>query len=220
MGEHAGAALEELGRALPKQALHAPSKAARPGYGARVQHAEDGAAPRKLTKDEAKRAQKVAGKFLLLARAIGNAMLHALSEIACDASDGAEKALEAAAYLLSYIACSPRPKARLHASGMALQAGSGAALQARPEARSRAGGYHYLGSKNNGMFNAPILVVSKVIKPAMGSAAEAEVAAIHLSAKEAASARQCLEEMGHPQPATRMRAGNAAAQGFANGTIK
>ena len=34
------------------------------------------------------------------------------------------------------------------------------------------------------------------------------------------SARQCLEEMGHPQPATRMRTGNAAAQGFANGTIK
>ena len=70
------------------------------------------------------------------------------------------------------------------------------------------------------MFNAPILVVSKVIKPAMGSAAEAEVAAIHLNAKEAVSARQCLEEMGHPQPATRMRAGNVAAQGFASGTIK
>ena len=60
----------------------------------------------------------------------------------------------------------------------------------------------------------------KVIKPAMDSAAEAEVAAIHLNAKEAVSIRQCLEEMGHPQPATRMRTDNAAAQGFVNGTIK
>ena len=58
----------------------------------------------------------------------------------------------------------------------------------------RAGGYHYLGSKNNDMFNAPILVVSKVIKDVMDSAAEA----IHLNAKEAVSIRQCLEEIGAP----------------------
>ena len=62
--------------------------------------------------------------------------------------------------------------------------------------------------------------MSKVIKGAMDSAAEAEVAAIHLNAKDAAPIRQCLGEMGHPQPATRMCADNAAAQGFANGTIK
>ena len=55
------------------------------------------------------------------------------------------------------------------------------------------------------------MLAPKATKPAMGSAAEAEVAA---------SARQCLEEMGHPQPATRVRAGSAAAQGFANGATK
>ena len=41
-----------------------------------------------------------------------------------------------------------------------------------------------------------------------------------MSAKEAASARQCLGEMGHPQPAARARAGSKAAQGFANGATK
>ena len=70
------------------------------------------------------------------------------------------------------------------------------------------------------MFNAPILVVSKVLKDVMGSATEAEVGAIHMNAKEAVSIRQCLEEMGHPQPATRIRTDNKAAQGFVNGTIK
>ena len=96
MDEYVGAALKEFEHALPKQMLHAPSKVARPDYGAKVQYAEDDAASRKLTKDETKRIQKVVGKFLLLARAIGNTMLHALNEIACDASDGAEKTLEAA----------------------------------------------------------------------------------------------------------------------------
>ena len=108
-------------------------------------------------------------------------MLHALSEAACDASDGAEKALEAAQYLLSYIASNPRPKIRFHASDMILQVGSDAAFNVRPKGRSRAGGYRYLGSKSNDMPNAPILALPKVAKGAMGSAAEAEAAALRLS---------------------------------------
>jgi len=103
---------------------------------------------------------------------------------------------------------------------MILQVDSDAAFNVRPKGRSRAGGYHYLGSKNNDMFNAPILVLSKVIKGVMDSAAEAEVAALHMNAHEAVPIRQCLEEMGHPQPAARMRAGNATAKGFASNTIK
>ena len=54
----------------------------------------------------------------------------------------------------------------------------------------------------------------------LGSAAEAEVAAMHLGAQGAIPIRQALEGMGHPQPATRVRAGNATAKGFVNGTIK
>ena len=52
-----------------------------PGYGCSAQHAEDGTS-RKLSKDEAKRAQKAVGKFLLLARATGSAMLHGPSSAA------------------------------------------------------------------------------------------------------------------------------------------
>ena len=70
------------------------------------------------------------------------------------------------------------------------------------------------------MFNSPILVVAQVIKNVMGSAAEAEVAAIHMNAQEAILIRQYLKEMGHPQPATRIWTDNATAKGFINGTIK
>ena len=147
-------------------------------------------------------------------------IVHALNELACDASEGTQKALEAAIYLLSYIACSPKPKARLHASGMKLLAGSGAASHARPKGRSRAGGYFYLGSRSNEQLNAPIFALAKATKGAMGSAAEAEAAATHMNAKEAIPARQCLEEMGWAQPPARARAGSAAAGGFASSAAK
>ena len=41
-----------------------------------------------------------------------------------------------------------------------------------------------MGSKNNDMFDAPISVASKAIKGVMGSAAKAEVAALHVNAHE------------------------------------
>lgn len=54
----------------------------------------------------------------------------------------------------------------------------------------------------------------------MGSAAEAEAAAIHMNAKEAIPIRQCLEEMGHPKPPARIRTDNATAKGFISNTAK
>ena len=175
---------------------------------------------RALTPDEIKRIQKVVGKFLFLARAVDNTILHALNDIACDVTKGTEKTLQAAVHLLNYIACNPKPRIRFQASDMILQIDSDAAFHVRPEARSRAGGFHYLGSRDNDLFNAPILVLAKVIKNVMGSAAEAEVAAIHMNAQEAIPIRQALEEMGHPQPPTRIRTDNATAKGFVNNTIK
>ena len=51
----------------------------------------------------------------------------------------------------------------------------------------------------------------------MESAAKAEVAVTHLNAQEANHAQ---EEMGHPQPATRIRTDDATAKGFVNNTVK
>ena len=95
-----------------------------------------------------------------------------------------------------------------------------AAPHARPKARSRAGGCSYLGAENNDLFNAPTSVLAKVIKGAMGSAAGAGVAAIHMSAEGATPTRQCLGGVGWAQSPTRIRAGNATAKGSTNNTIK
>ena len=72
---------------------------------------------------------------------------------------------------------------------MILHIDSDAAFQVCDQARSRAGGYHYLGSKDGQQFNASVEIIANVIKPVMGSAAEAEVAALHMNAQEAISLR-------------------------------
>ena len=71
-----------------------------------------------------------------------------------------------------------------------------------------------MGSSNDNLFNAPILALAKEIKNVMGSAAEAEAAASHSNVANAQGTipvRQALEEMGHPQPAARIRTDAAAA---------
>ena len=84
----------------------------------------------------------------------------------------------------------------------------------------RTGRYHYLGNHDGRLFNAPIEVISTVIKPVMASAVEAEVAALFHNAQVAIPIRACLEELGHKQPATLIHTDNQTALGFARSTIK
>jgi hypothetical protein len=64
------------------------------------------------------------------------------------------------------------------------------------------------------------LIVSKVFKHVMSSAAEAEIGAVFINAKEGAVLRTTLEELGHKQPPTPMDTDNTTATGYINGTIK
>ena len=54
----------------------------------------------------------------------------------------------------------------------------------------------------------------------MSSAAEADIGATFLNAKDALPIRTTLEELGHPQPPNPMQVNNTTAVGFANNTIK
>jgi hypothetical protein len=105
---------------------------------------------------------------------------------------------------------------------MVLLVYSDASYLTEPEARSRAGGHHYLGDLPGkpGILNGSILNVSKVLKGVMSSAAEAEIGALYLNAKEATVIRTTLTEMGHPQPATPMETDNSTACGIMNCTVK
>ena len=68
--------------------------------------------------------------------------------------------------------------------------------------------------------NGPTLTLCTVLKFFAASAAEAELGAMFLNAREAKIIRLTLEELGHPQTPTPMHCDNAAAAGIANNTVK
>ena len=210
-------ALKELGHSQPKQIHYGPSKMIRPDYGQKIQYVKTDET-RPLTPVELKFKQRACGKFLFYARAIDNTMLHALNDIA--SAPNTKASLDAMNYFLNYAACHPNAKIIYRASDMILQADSDAAYLVCPEAKSRAGGYHFLGDTRNRTFNGPILVHAKVIKNVMASAAEAEVAALFMNAQDMVPLRLCLNELGHTQPASPIKTDNSTATGIINNTIK
>jgi hypothetical protein len=112
---------------------------------------------------------------------------------------------------------------RCHASDMILHIHSDASYLSENEAKSRAGGFFYMGNANKNdkkLTNGAMLIVSKVLKQVMSSAAEAKIGAVFINAKEGAVLRTTLEELGHPQPPTPMETDNSTATGYSNGTIK
>jgi hypothetical protein len=64
----------------------------------------------------------------------------------------------------------------------------------------------YVGNATNDkkLANGAILIVSKVLKHIMSSAAEAEIGVVFINAREGAVLRTTLEELGHKQPPTPM----------------
>jgi hypothetical protein len=106
---------------------------------------------------------------------------------------------------------------------MILHIHSDASYISENEAKSRARGFFYVGSNNKtdkNLTNGAILIISKVLKHVMSSAAEAEIGAVFINAKEGAVLRTALEEFGHKQPPTPMETDNITATGYSNGTIK
>ena len=87
--------------------------------------------------------------------------------------------------------------------------------------RSRAGGHFFLSDDvDNPPNNGAILTKATIIKAVMSSAAEAELGALFLNAKEAVYLRQILTEMGHPQPRTPIQTDNSTAEGVINSKIQ
>jgi hypothetical protein len=54
----------------------------------------------------------------------------------------------------------------------------------------------------------------------MSSAAEAEMGALFINAKEAVYIRSILQEMGHPQPPTPVQTDNSTAEGVLNNRVQ
>ena len=65
-----------------------------------------------------------------------------------------------------------------------------------------------------------VLNVSKILDTVMSSAAEAELGALYINAREAVPMQHLLEEMGHKQTKIPIQTDNSTACGIVNNTIQ
>lgn len=82
--------------------------------------------------------------------------------------------------------------------------------------------YFFLGSSNQltTKLNGPIHCESIILRHAMSSAAEAEIAALFSNEKLLIPIKNTLEEMGYQHPPTPMQKDNNTAAGFVDASIK
>ena len=175
-------ALQRFMHPIPIKAQNSLNPWMPPNYGARIQYAppEDSSQP--LDSAGITRLQQIIGTFLFCARAINKTMLVALGTLAAAQTKGTDKTMEATTQLLNYAATNPDAAIRFHRSDMVLYAHSDASYLSKPQARSRVGGFFYLGNVNETLANphpnGAIHVESRILKNIMAAASEAEIGAL------------------------------------------
>ncbi len=133
------------------------------------------------------------------ARAVNSTILTALSSLATEQAKPMQKTMEIVKQLLDYCASQEEAIITYNKSKMILVVHSDAGYCNEKKLRSRAGGNFFL--SNEDKFppnNGAIFTNATKIKSVMASAANAELGALFLNAKEAVYIQQILIETGHP----------------------
>jgi hypothetical protein len=165
-----------------------------------------------LTKQDTTFVQEVIGVFLYYARAFDCTMLTALSSLATQQAKPTQNTLQRINRFLDYAMTHQDAIITYRASNMIVAAHSDASHLSETKARSCAGGHFFL-SENDEVprNNDAMLIIAQIIKSVMSSAAEAELGALYINAREAIPLRHLLEELGHTQPPTKIQIDNSTA---------
>jgi hypothetical protein len=217
------AALHKYQHAAPARPEHAPHTWNSPIYGAKTQYVEDKTTSPALSDKDVNKLQQLTGTLLYYARAVDPTLIMPINVLESEQSKATAVTADKVIKLINYCNTHPETKIRYHASDMILHIHSDASYLSENEAKSRAGGVFYMGSSTNTdkkLTNGALLIISKVLKQVMSSAAEEEIGSVFINAKEGAVLRKTLEEVGHPQPPTPMETYNTTATGYSNGKIK
>jgi hypothetical protein len=176
-----------------------------------------------------KRVQQVVGTLLYYASAVDSTMFVALNAISAAQSKATENTATAIVHLLDYAATHPDAILRYKRGDMVLHIHSDALYLSAPEARSRAGGHHFLSSRPTHATKAPsrqptnnasIHAECSVLCNTMASAAEAEISALYINNQTAEVFRTTLIKMGHLHPPTPVQTDNSTAYGIVNSSIR
>jgi hypothetical protein len=229
MPDYIATALHRFQHPHPTKPEDSPHRWNAPNYGSKIQLSPLADTSPALAKDDITRIQQVVGTLLYYARAVDSTMFVALGTLAAAQSQGTEATAQALTQLLNYAATHPNAVVRYYASGMVLYIHSDASYNSEPKARSRVGGHFFLSDKpkdpsqpptNQPKHNGAVHTVSSILKNVMSSATEAEFAGLFHNARDGASLRTTLIEMGHPQPPTPIQTDNSTAAGITNGTVR
>ena len=221
MPEYVAKALKRFGHEYPTKPQHQPHPHTERTYGATVQYAQAQDESPLLEPGEKSHIQQVLGVFLYYGRAVDSTILVALSAIASAQATPTTKTMGLIKIILDYVATNPDAILTYEKSDMVLAVHSGASYLSEPKARSRVGGHFFMSADTDDPpNNGAVLNISKIILSVMSSAAEAELAALYVNAREAVPMRQLLEEMGHKQPRTPMQTDNSTALGVVTNNIQ
>jgi hypothetical protein len=206
---------------IPYKKQNSPHPHVIPNYGAKEQFAEPEEDLPILGTEETKFIQAVTGTLLYYGRAVDSTILPSLSSLATKQAKPTAKTKATVMQLLDYLATQEEAIISYNASDMILQVHSDAGYANKKRARSRTGGHFFLSNNSSSApNNGAILTMSTIIKAVMSSAAEAELGALFLNAKETVFIRQILTKMVHPQPRTPIQTDNTTAEAVVNNRIQ
>jgi hypothetical protein len=175
-------ALHKFQHPMPKRPQYAPHNCTVPAYDQRIQYAPPLEATPPATSAEIARPQAIVGTLLYNARAVDPSLLVPLSALASQFSTASTTTINAVLHLLDYCSTHPESTVRYVASDMQLKIHSDASYLSEPKAKSRIGGYFYLGNNKNSpkkpLSNGPLLCHTTVLKHVLSSVAEDEFGAL------------------------------------------
>ena len=136
------------------------------------------------------------GALLYIGRAVNNKLMVSLSAIGAQQASATEETKDAMEQLLEYVATYPDDGILFRKSDMILAAHADAGFLNKSKSRSRAGAHIFLSENDpKPKLNGPVLTISQIIKTVMASAAEAEMAALYITARKRIPLRNTLIEM-------------------------
>ncbi len=214
-------ALQQFGHERPCRLQNSPHPHVAPTYGAKAQYVEAETPSIPLDKEGHKFIQAVTGTLLYYSQAVDPTMLVALNAIATQQASPTQKTMDRVKQLLDYCASQEDAILTYHSSDMVLAIHSDAGYLNESKARSRAGGLYFrLNDVQYPPNNGAVLTIAQIIDAVMLSAAEAEMGAIFINAKEAVHMQRIMHEMGHPQPRTPIQTDNLTAEGVINSRVR
>jgi hypothetical protein len=157
--------------------------------------------------------------LLYYTRAVDNKLLVALSAIATRQAKATIATEQAVDLLLDYVATYPNNSIFYCARNMILCAHADAGFLNETNSCSRAGAHIYLLEDNLfPRYNSAILSIAQIIKFVMALAAESELVALFITAREMIPHCQTLIAMDWPQSKSPIQMDNSTAAGVTNKT--